>query len=149
MKRRAPANLSDLEIIEARFAGRIAAALGERASAVPHDIAERLRVARGQAVARARGARRVPAPAVAAESAGPVAILTGGPLPWWLRVATWFPLVLLVCGLVAIEEWTAREQVMAAAEIDAVLLADELPPDAWADPGFREFLRSPLSREAP
>ena len=36
-----------------------------------------------------------------------------------------------------------RRQVVAAAEIDAALLTDDLPPDAYSDPGFAEFLRSP------
>jgi hypothetical protein len=53
------------------------------------------------------------------------------------------PLVVLVAGLVAIDQWSTREQVLAAAEIDSQLLADDLPPDAYGDPGFAEFLRSP------
>jgi len=147
MTRHPPSALADHEVLEARFAGRVASALGEGASAAPHDISERLRFARERALARAREVRR--APVAVGIAAGPVALLAGGPSPWWLRLATWFPLVLLVCGLVAIEEWTAQEQVLAAAEIDAVLLTDDLPPDAWADPGFREFLKSPLSRQTP
>jgi hypothetical protein len=129
--------------LESRLGVRIAAMLGQSAAAVPHDIAERLRVAREQAVARARESRTAQQAADGVRPQGGAAVLLGGPSPWWLRVATWLPLVLLVAGLVAIEQWTAREQVLAAAEIDAVLLTDELPPDAWADPGFREFLRSP------
>ena len=30
----------------------------------------------------------------------------------------------------------------ATADIDTAILTDELPPDAYADPGFEEFLRS-------
>ena len=60
-----------------------------------------------------------------------------------MRFATLVPLAVLLIGLVLIQQWTAREEVMAAAEIDAVLLADELPPQAWADPGFREYLKAP------
>lgn len=54
-----------------------------------------------------------------------------------------FPLIVLVAGLLAIEQWTMREQALAAAEIDATLLSDTLPPAAYSDPGFGEFLRSP------
>jgi Protein of unknown function (DUF3619) len=32
--------------------------------------------------------------------------------------------------------------VLAAAEIDAQLLSDSLPPTAYSDPGFAEYLRS-------
>jgi hypothetical protein len=35
-------------------------------------------------------------------------------------------------------------QISAAAEIDASLLADDLPPSAYSDPGFVEFLKAPL-----
>jgi len=34
------------------------------------------------------------------------------------------------------------EQVHAAAEVDSQLLADALPPSAYTDPGFAEYLRS-------
>ena len=46
-------------------------------------------------------------------------------------------------GFVLIEQRTTLEQVIAAAEIDAVLLSDDLPPAAWTDPGFREYLKAP------
>jgi hypothetical protein len=52
------------------------------------------------------------------------------------------PLIVLVAGLLLIQERMAFEQVEAAAEIDAVLLADDLPPEAYTDPGFGEFLKS-------
>jgi hypothetical protein len=44
--------------------------------------------------------------------------------------------------LVAIDNGVTREQVVAAAEIDTQLLSDQLPPAAYSDPGFAEFLRS-------
>ena len=63
-------------------------------------------------------------------------------MPWWQRAASFLPLVVLVMGLVAIDRWSVREQVLAAADIDAQLLSDNLPPAAYSDPGFAEFLRS-------
>ena len=42
-----------------------------------------------------------------------------------------------------IQHWSSREQVLAAAAIDALLLADELPVRAYTDPGFAEFLKAP------
>lgn len=134
-----------LESLEARWAARLAAGLNERAAGVPHDIAERLRIGRQQALLRARQRRL----ALAASSAvvatgrnGPSASLArnGG---FWVTLASWLPLAVLVAGLVLIQQWTTQEQVMAAAEIDAVLLADDLPPAAWTDPGFREYLKAP------
>lgn len=128
------------DALEARFARRVAAALEERG--VGHDVGQRLRVAREQALSRARHAR---APVSAAASgvvrSGGSAALAGP--PWWLRVASLAPLLLLTAGLVLIERLNNHEQISAAAEIDAVLLADELPPAAYSDPGFGEFLKLP------
>ena len=49
----------------------------------------------------------------------------------------------MVLGLLLIQRQAEIEQVRAAAEVDAQLLADDLPPDAYSDPGFAEFLRRP------
>jgi hypothetical protein len=135
---------SDVEALQARLAARVVAGLGERAAALPHDIGERLRVARDQAILRAREIRLqapVAAPALAGVAGG--AIRLGGPSPWWQRMASALPLLVLLAGLLLIDQWNLREQMLAAADIDAVLLADDLPPTAYSDPGFGEFLRSP------
>lgn len=131
------------DALQARLGARLAAGLSMRAEGVPHDISERLRVAREQAVARGRLARQTApatAPQVVGVSRGGVA--TFGLVPWWQRAASVLPLLLLVLGMVAIDHWAAREQVLAAADIDAQLLSDDLPPAAYSDPGFAEFLRS-------
>lgn len=139
-------SFQDAAALEMRFAARVAAGLNAQAAAVPHDIAERLRFGREQALAKAREARRAApvsaAPAVLGVGRG-AALLAGGPAPWWQRAASVLPLVLLVAGLMFIGERMTREQVEAAAEVDAVLLADDLPPAAYSDPGFAEFLKTP------
>ncbi|MDE1948904.1 MAG: DUF3619 family protein [Burkholderiales bacterium] len=136
----------DREALEARLAFRLAAGLSEQASALPNDLSERLRVAREQAVARARASRSVVAvPAAASAVVGHSrgsAVLGGAPSPWQ-RLASVLPLVVLVAGLLLIHQWVAHEQVLAAVEIDSVLLADDLPPAAYTDPGFAEYLKSP------
>lgn len=130
----------DVERLEARFGLRVGALLNERAQHTPHDISERLRIAREQALARARASRLAAAPADLALGTGRTATL--GRLPGWLfRFASVIPLVLLVAGMVMIDEWHDRAQIEAAAEVDVSLLADELPPDAYSDAGFVEFLK--------
>lgn len=136
-----------LESLEAQLAARVVARLGDGADGLPHDVSERLRFAREQALQRARQRRLAPA-STAATAAGPV-LLGGGRAGarlgrggFWLNLAAWTPLLALVLGLVLIEHWARHEQVQAAAEIDAMLLADDLPPAAWSDPGFREFLKT-------
>jgi len=48
----------------------------------------------------------------------------------------------LVAGLWGISTWYRLEQLEAATEVDMALLTDDLPPSAYADPGFEEYLRS-------
>ena len=133
---------ADPAALQARFGARVAAALSEHAATVPHDISERLRVVRDQAVTRARVAR-VTAGAtsrVGVSAQGPAVL--GGFAPWWQRALSVLPLAVLVTGLVLANRWVLQEQVLDSAEIDAVLLADDLPPDAYTDPGFGEYLRT-------
>ena len=52
---------------------------------------------------------------------------------------------MLVGGLALIQNWQNRTQVSAAAEIDEALLGDDLPINAYRDPGFSEFLKAPPS----
>ena len=52
-------------------------------------------------------------------------------------------LVALLGGLLAIDHLQSRSQIDAATDVDSALLADDLPPQAYSDPGFLEFLRSP------
>jgi hypothetical protein len=134
------------EVLQARFAQRVAAALTEAQIAKPRrDIEERLRVAREQALGRARAAQReAAAPGVIATGGGTAAI--GGSddaqgAPWWLRLSSLLPLAVLLAGLLMIDRHYTQAQIEAAAEVDAALLADDLPPEAYRDPGFAEFLK--------
>lgn len=141
--------------LEARFGLRVAARLSEANQELPHDISERLRVARQQALARvpvkvaARQAAQASGIAVLGVSGG--SAVAGGfrlgddRAPWWVRLGSLLPVLVLLAGIVFIHEWTDREQISAAATIDTALLSDSLPPDAYTDPGFDEFLRTPES----
>lgn len=132
-----------IDALEGRLALRLTALLSERADDLPHDIAERLRFSRERALVAARHQRRQEASVVASSvSTSGQAAVVGGPPSVWLRLASALPLLVLVAGLVLIQQHHDLEQISAAAEIDSALLADELPPAAYRDPGFTEFLRS-------
>lgn len=133
---------TDQPAIEARLGARLAAGLSLGTDNTAHDVAERLRVARAQALLRARAARQPAAATGALALSGGGAVLLAGFSYWRERLALALPLVLMVAGLIAIEHWTARERVLAAADIDAQLLTDSLPPAAYTDPGFVEYLRT-------
>ena len=134
-------SINDVHALEARLAARFASRLSAGVESMPHDVTERLRFAREQAVARAAAARRQTAVggSIVGVSAHGVATF-GSFVPWWQRAASLLPLALLVAGFLMIDQWSTREQGLAAAEIDARLLADDLPPAAYSDPEFAEFL---------
>jgi hypothetical protein len=135
------------EALEGQVGLRLAGHLSHSVEALPHDIVERLRFGRERAMAVARAQRRapvaqwLPATAVLVSPAGRAASL-GGPPSVWLRLASLLPLVVLAAGLVLIQHHHDLEQIAVAAEIDSALLADDLPPAAYGDPGFVEYLRS-------
>ena len=139
-------SLPDRDGLEARFGVRVASMLGERAQSTAPDISERLRFAREQALARAQAARRqeqlAAAPVVVGR--GRSAVLAS-PLGWWFKLGSAVPLALLVLGLAGIAHVHDRAQIAAVAEVDAALLSDDLPPDAYTDPGFAEYLKTTRS----
>ena len=138
----------DANALQLRYAIRVAACLTEQSERGPHDVDERLRFARDTALARAQAQRAAQPSLVVHAGIGPAGELAlgGGPSSssWWVRIAAALPLLALVAGLVLIQNQHVRAQIAAAAEIDFDLLADELPPAAYSDPGFLEFLKSPL-----
>jgi len=103
-------------------------------------------VARQQAVDRARQLRKLStAPSWQAQGNG--SAVMSGPPSWWLRLASVMPLALLLVGLFVIQRTYVEQQIRAAAEIDEAILTDDLPPQAYTDPGFAEFLKSPHAVE--
>lgn len=131
-----------LEALEARVAYRLAGRLSERTDSLEDDITERLRFAREKALERAQAARAASsAPVVAVGPSG--AGVLGGSGGWWVRLGSVLPLIALAAGLLLIQHLHSEAQISAAAEIDAELLADDLPPAAYSDAGFVEFLKTP------
>ncbi|GAP38481.1 DUF3619 family protein [Piscinibacter sakaiensis] len=132
--------------LEARFALRVASALGEASAELPHGVSERLAFARQQALARAQAARTASGAVVQRGGRGAAALAwfggVGGRV--W-QFASVLPLLALVIGLVAIQDSHTHAQISEAAAIDVDLLGDDLPPEAYRDAGFVEFLKTPRS----
>lgn len=129
------------EAIEARFARGIVARLSERSNNLSPDVAERLRFARERALEAARRSRTGVVNGLGVTAHG-AAIASFGPSRWWLGIASALPLVALVAGLVLIQDWQNRSQISVAAEVDAALLGDDLPLNAYRDAGFVEYLKT-------
>lgn len=127
------------------IAGRLTAGCAD----LDHDFSERLRVARQQALARRKVAQFAPAFSVAsiARSGRAAALqLGGGDKPGlWIRLGAALPLLALVAGLLTIDVVQNDNRASEVAEVDAALLTDDLPPAAYTDPGFLQFLKSGTS----
>ena len=130
------------EQLQDRFGRQIAARLGAGTAELSHEVTERLRAARVQAVARRKPAGLRTAATVGAS--GGAATLTFGDegQSLWNRIASVLPLIALVAGLFVIQVAQDERRAHEVAEVDAALLTDDLPPAAYADPGFIQFLRS-------
>lgn len=142
---------ADLDARVTRFGLRVAAGLTERNASLPHDVSERLRFAREQAMARAAQARSARTVVITASPAavqmGSTLALNGGPRGaggdngLWAKLVSALPVLALLAGLLLMQQGQVHEQIVAAAEVDTALLSDSLPPSAFGDPGFAEFLR--------
>lgn len=129
--------------IQETFAKAVVARLDESTTALPHDISERLKVARTQALSRRKVVADVAVTQLVSQQGSQASLQMGSGLRnIWTQLGSWLPLLLLVTGMVLIEfaqdEWNAQE----IADVDAELLTDALPPAAYTDPGFVQFLRS-------
>jgi hypothetical protein len=118
---------------EMQFGRRIRQILNQ-GTRVDAKVSERLRRAREAALARQR---TEPAPALAwADNAV-------GRLGGWggLALRVLLPLAMLVASGVAIYVWERNQRAAEVEEIDAQLLTDDLPIDAYLDRGFQNWLK--------
>jgi hypothetical protein len=132
---------------EDRFGRQIAARLDASLPDLPHDISERLRVARLQAMEKYKPALALaPARSTVVVGGGLAALGRGGDeSPFWTRWASLVPLLALIAALFAFQALDNDDVAEELADIDTAILTDDLPPAAYTDPGFAEFLKSRLS----
>lgn len=126
------------------YARRVAVRLDDSTGELPHDISERLRAARVQALAKRKKV-------VPVHQAAPVVVPLGSSAAigwrgegggWWRSLLAAVPAMALMVGLVVINFSQDEYSTAEVAEVDAALLTDDLPPAAYADPGFVQFLKA-------
>lgn len=137
------------------FARKLTAQLSLSEARLPYVVTERLRASRMQALAqRKRGA--APLHAWQPETALTPLVHSDGTLtlgslggagqdrtPVWLRrLLTALPLVALLGGLAFISVDQDHASTLEVADLDAALLTSDLPPAAYTDPGFMQFLQT-------
>ena len=136
-------NQNRADILQDRFALKTVSFLSTGAANLPHDISERLRSARVQAVVK-RKIAKIQTAGSAINMGGSMAMTWGAPegLGWWGRIGSVMPLIALVVGMLTINSVQNDNRAQEVAEVDAALLTDDLPPAAFSDPGFVQFLRT-------
>ena len=127
---------------EIKFANKIRQALNEGAR-VDTRIAERLRAARERAIAHRRPERE---PALAWARSTALEVIGGFGGFGGFSVRLLLPAALLVAGLVAIYSWQREQSAVDIEELDAQLLTDDLPIDAYLDRGFEAWLKKTSSK---
>lgn len=140
-------NTDQLTTAQDRFGLRVAARLSAGTAELSYDVQERLRAARAQALAKRKRVAGLRTAAVVSGSGGTAALTAGDGVPWWQLVASVLPIVVLAAGLVMIHTIQNERRADEVAEVDAALLTDDLPPDAYTDPGFIQFLQQTANKE--
>ena len=136
-------NQNRVDILQDRFALKAVAYLSTGTANLPHDISERLRASRAQAVFK-RKIAKIQTVGSAINLGGSAAMTWGSNdgMGWWGRIGSVMPLIALVVGMLAINSVQNDNRAQELAEVDAALLTDDLPPAAFSDPGFVQFLRT-------
>jgi hypothetical protein len=125
---------------EIDFAYRVRHALNENLEHLPPSTTTRLAEARRAAISRKKPdlPKRawVPRPVVAESGDG----FFNRPLSWLGRMSVALPIVLAFAGLVGMYQAEKQQHIRELAEIDAMVLSDELPLSAYTDHGFNAYL---------
>jgi hypothetical protein len=115
-----------------------------RQGTLPKEIKDRLYAARMKAISLKKPEKiRVQKRALATSSGN---WNSGSSNGVWDTIGWVAPLAVLIFGLIGIAQWQDDSRINDIAEVDAALLTDDVPPDAYADSGFMAFLKNgPLS----
>jgi len=132
-----------------QFGMRLAARLNDAAQDVPRDIAERLRAGRVRALDLYPSNTQLATTFTAQQ--GQASLQLGGfsQHTFWPKLVSLIPLLALVAGLVLMDDFSDDFLAQDLAEIDSAILADDLPPAAYTDPGFAQFLKNRLDVTVP
>lgn len=125
------------------FAYKVRHALNEKLDELPASTTDRLAQARKMALARKKAHVEQPLSVrvTRTELAG-----AGGvsgffsQFAWLGRMGMAVPALVLVVGMIGIYQYEQQERIADLAEIDAAVLSDELPLDAYLDHGFNAYL---------
>jgi len=126
---------------EINFAYKVRHALNQNLEHLPASTTSRLAAARQAALARKKADAPIhvlaSAPATAQGMAGG---FFGNPFSWLSRLSVALPVVVVMASLVGMYQVEKQHRISELAEIDAMVLSDELPLNAYLDHGFNAYL---------
>jgi hypothetical protein len=131
------------------LAYKIRHALNEQLDTLPASTTDRLAAARAAALARKKADAPVeyskPTPSGWRQMLAGFGNALSGPAMSRLAVAV--PVLALVIGMGGVYQHEQQQQIAELADIDAAVLSDELPLNAYLDPGFSAYLESQQRRQ--
>ena len=125
---------------ELNFAYRVRHALNENLDFLPASTVDRLAAARNIALSRKKADAPVRVWVFQHALAGHVGNFLAEPLSWLGRMGLAAPIVVVMIGLVGLYHSEQQDRIQETADIDAAVLSDELPLDAYLDQGFNAYL---------
>ena len=125
---------------ELNFAYKVRHALNESAENLSPSTAERLSSARKIALSRRKKESALRALVSPRRLAGEAGGFLDTHFSWIARMGLILPLIVVAAGLTGIYQFEQQRRIDETAEIDAAVLADELPLSAYVDHGFNAYL---------
>lgn len=125
---------------EERYAYRVRQALNHGLKDIPPAASRRLEAARHLALSKQKAA----APQMALAGASHPAFSFGTHVPYLKQILS---IIALLLGMWISFYWHSVQYVTELEEVDSALLADDLPPEAFLDNDFFEWLKDDSSEE--
>lgn len=125
---------------EERYAYRVRQALNHGLNDIPPAASRRLEAARHLALSR----QKQTTPEMVLANAGSWPVSTPSHLPYLKQVMA---IAALLLGMWISFYWQSTQYVGALEEVDSALLADDLPPEAFMDHDFFEWLKVDTSED--
>lgn len=132
-------------ITQDQFAKSLTQRLDEIVETTNPNITERLRFARERALHAQKTIELHTAWSLALQTNASFA-LNGRNSDLFNKLGMMIPLLALIVGLIVITQLQNDYRAKEIADVDAALLIDDLPPSAYADQGFGQFLKLQAER---
>jgi len=125
---------------EERYASRVRQVLNQGLNDIPPAASRRLEAARHLALSR----QKLTEPELVLANAGSLSLSSTSHKPYLKQVMA---IAALLLGMWISFYWHSVQYVSALEEVDSALLADDLPPEAFMDNDFFEWLKDDTSEE--